>query len=141
LGPRKRNVMNSILSPSNIEQDGWVLLSAEEQNAAHPDTFQIPPLKKRETLQPGDSAKLLFDIETKENGQVIDRGVDRMWVIVKSHSESGYVGILDNNPGTAENLNLHEGDTIQFGPEHVADIDRPPREYVIKKYGSSFFAQ
>lgn len=131
--------MSSRLDNPSIETDGWRLLSAEEQKAAHPETFLIPTRNKRESLLPGDGAKLLFDIETKENGQVIDRGVDRMWVIVKSHSESGYVGILDSNPGTAENLNLHEGDTIQFGPEHIAEIDTPPREYVIKKYGSSFF--
>ena len=96
---------------------------------------------KRERLAPGDGAKLLFDIETREGGRVVDRGVDRMWVIVKARTEFGYVGVLDNDPGTAENLRLREGDRITFGPEHVADIATPPREYVIKKYGASFFGE
>jgi uncharacterized protein YegJ (DUF2314 family) len=64
-----------------------------------------------------------------------------MWVIVKARTEFGYVGVLDNDPGTAENLRLREGDVINFGPEHIADISTPPREYVINKYGVSFFGE
>ena len=62
-----------------------------------------------------------------------------MWVIVKARTERGYIGVLDSDPGTAENLRLREGDSITFGPEHIIDISTPPREYVIKKYGASFF--
>ena len=119
--------------------DGWELISAEDSNAAHPDTFQIPTREKRESLAPGDAAKLLFDIETREGGRVVDRGVDRMWVIVKARTESGYIGVLDSDPGAAENLRLREGDSVTFGPEHIADIATPPRHYVIQKYGASFF--
>lgn len=126
--------MNPKLAP-----DGWELISAEDRNVADPDTFQIPAREKREALTPGDAAKLLFDIETRENGRVIDRGVDRMWVIVKTRTEWGYLGVLDNHPGTAENLRLREGDVIRFGPEHVAAIANPPREYVMAKYGTTFF--
>jgi hypothetical protein len=69
----------------------------------------------------------------------VDRGVDRMWVVVKGRTEGGYIGVLDNSPGTAENLRLREADNITFGPEHIAEIGSPPREYVMKKYGESFF--
>ena len=62
-----------------------------------------------------------------------------MWVIIKGKTENGYLGILDNDPGTAENLALREGDQVAFGPEHVIDIGRPPRSYVLEKYGPSFF--
>ena len=82
---------------------------------------------------------MLFDIETKENGRVIDRGVDRMWVIIKTKTKHGYVGVLDSNPGFAENLNLREGSKVAFRPEHVIDTGHPPRNYVIEKYGASFF--
>jgi hypothetical protein len=116
-----------------------MLISAEERHAAHPQTFQIPSRGARESLAPGDGVRLLFDIETRNGGRVIDRGVDRMWVIVKLRREERYVGILDSDPGFAEGLNLRAGDAIAFGPEHVADIDRPPREYVLKKYGPGFF--
>jgi len=117
---------------------GWKLISAEDRNEAHPDSFHIPTRQKRESLKPGEAAKLLFYIETEEKGRIVDRGVDRMWVIIKARSEEGYVGILDNNPGVAENLRLREGDLITFGAEHVAEIGSPPREYIVKKYGVSF---
>jgi hypothetical protein len=122
-----------------MARDGWELVPAEDLNAAHPETFQIPAREKRESLAPGDGAKLLFDIETREEGRVVDRGVDRMWVIVKTRTERGYIGVLDSDPGAAENLRLREGDSVTFGPEHIADIATPPRQYVIKKYGASFF--
>ena len=62
-----------------------------------------------------------------------------MWVIIKAKTEEGYIGVLDNDPGTAENLTLHERDLVIFGPEHVADVRRPPRDYIVEKYGASFF--
>lgn len=130
--------MSSKYCPT-IDTDGWVLVSAEERHAANPETFEIPSRTLRKVLVPGVAAKLLFDIETRENGRVVDRGVDRMWVIVKTCEADGYAGILDNDPGYAENLNLKEGDLIFFGPEHVAGIGYPSRDYVVTKYGVSFF--
>lgn len=121
----------------SLEADGWVLVSAEERHAAHPGTFQIPPRSDRAALARGVAAKLLFHIETKEAGGVVDRGIDRMWVIVMTVTPGGYLGVLDNDPGYAERLNLREGDVIAFGPEHVAAIDHPPMDYVVRKYGAS----
>jgi hypothetical protein len=122
-----------------FEKDGWTLISAEARQDAHPDTFQIPSREARETLTQGDGVKLLFDIETREGDRVTDRGVDRLWVIVKRRTGLNYLGVLDSDPGSAEGLNLHVGDVITFGPEHVAEIDRPLREYIEKKHGVTFF--
>jgi hypothetical protein len=123
----------------SIDADGWTLVSAEERHAANPHSFEIPSRAMRESLVPGVAAKLLFDIQTREAGRVIDHGVDRMWVIVKARDGHGYLGVLDNDPGRAENLTLKAGDTIRFGPQHVAGIESPPRDYVVAKYGESFF--
>ena len=123
----------------SLEADGWTLVSAEERHAAHPTTFQIPSRADRETLVPGAAAKLLFHIETKEASRVIDSGVDRMWVIVRAVMSDGYIGVLDSEPGQSEGLNLRAGDNIVFGPEHVAAIDHPSKDYVVGKYGQSFF--
>ena len=131
--------MSESLNSPMIPENGWTLLSAEERALAYPGRFQIPDLTVRRSLSPGDAAKLLFDIETKENGCVIDRGVDRMWVIVKARTESGYLGILDSDPSVAENLTLRPGDLIVFGSEHVIDTGRPPHDYIVEKYGASFF--
>jgi len=124
----------------SLDADGWMLVSAEQRHAAHPETFEIPSKADRETLVPGAAAKLLFHIETREANRAVDRGVDRMWVIVRAVGPDGYVGVLDNDPGRSEGLNLHEGDAIVFGPEHVAAIEYPSKEYVVGKYGRSFFA-
>ena len=116
-----------------------MLISAEERHAAHPQTFDIPSRGARESLTPGDGVRLLFDIETREGGRVIDRGVDRMWVIVKQRTGDRYVGILDSDPGLAEGLNLRAGDAIAFGPEHVADIASAAARVRCGKYGPGFF--
>ena len=131
--------MKVIHTMPTIEKDGWTLLSAEERSIAAPDMFSIPTPNMRGSLQPGDAAKLLFDIETRINGKVVDRGSERMWVLVRSKSADGYVGVLDNDPGVADNLNLRAGDVIVFGSKHVCDISTPPRDYIIEKYGSAFF--
>jgi hypothetical protein len=123
----------------SLDADGWMLVSAVERQAAHPDTFQIPSQADRESLVPGTAAKLLFHIETTAGGRVIDRGVDRMWVIVRAVTPEGYQGVLDNDPGESERLNLRSGDVVVFGPEHVSAIDYPSWHYILRKYGSSFF--
>jgi hypothetical protein len=109
------------------------------RHATHPDSFSIPARQEREAVAPGDAVKLLFDIETREAERVIDRGVDRMWVIVKHRVGDNYVGVLDSEPGVAEGLTLHSGTELVFGAEHIVEIDHPPRSYVIEKYGTDFF--
>ena len=129
------------MSPTfaTIEHDGWTLLSGEERQAQHPETFSIPDRSERESLSPGDAVQLLFDIETREGGRVIDRGVDRLWVIVKTRTGNIYRGVLDSDPGWAEGLSLRPGSEVNFLPEHVIKIARPPDGYVLEKYGPRFF--
>ena len=126
---------------ASIAEDGWTLVSAEIRHEVHPDAFWIPDRTEREGLRAGDAAKLLFDIETREGTRVIDRGVDRMWVIVKRRVGDDYIGVLESDPGIAENLTLCAGTEVLFGAEHVSDIDHPPRSYVVEKYGAEFFTQ
>jgi hypothetical protein len=129
----------SCLEFATIEKDGWTLLSGEARQARNPATFEIPSRASRESLCVGDAAKLLFDIETRQSGRVIDRGVDRMWVIVRKRIGGLYVGLLDNDPGFSENLTLHSGSEVLFGPEHVVAIERPGKDYVTRRFGSDFF--
>lgn len=125
---------------ANLEADGWTLVSGESRQAEYPDSFSIPGREERENLAPGDAAKLLFDIETRDCNRVVDRGVDRMWVIVKRRVGHTYLGVPDSDPGIAEGLHLRPGMELLFGPEHVVDIGHPPRSYVVETYGQDFFA-
>lgn len=124
---------------ATIERDGWTLLSTEERHARHPETFRMPHRRERESLSPGDAAQLLFDIELRQAGRIVDRGVDRMWVIVKGRVGHLYSGVLDSDPGYADELSLRPGSVVVFAPEHVIAIGRPPEGYVRAKYGPDFF--
>lgn len=123
---------------SEIEKSGWTLASAVERNAEFPETFQIPAKERRNSLKRGEAAQILFDIETRENGIIVDRGIDRMWVIVISVLYDSYRGVLDSEPGTAENLKLFRGDVIEFGASHICKIDQPPKEFLEKEHRKHF---
>jgi hypothetical protein len=111
----------------------WQLQSGEEMHWDHPDTFWIPPANARATLQRGNAAKLLFEIEAYlEDGSVGVQG-ERMWVIVAERLGDTYIGILDNQPACldkSERVYLCFGAEIPFRAEHVIDIAQPPPEYV-----------
>ena len=126
------------LSFASLEKDGWALESGEERHGSDPTQFELPSRRERESLAPGVAAKLLFVIETSEGGSLVDRGVDRMWVIVKRRAGNAYVGVLANDPGVADGLTLRPGAEILFGPEHVIEIDHPPRGYLEEKFGAAF---
>jgi hypothetical protein len=100
----------------------YILGNGEELHQAHPRTFFIPPEDIRRSLQPGDRAKLLFQIASPRDG---GPGGERMWVEVTRNDSEGYAGILLNQP-TALTA-IISGDSVRFGPEHVISVpdDRP----------------
>ena len=100
----------------DFEQDGWVLEDGEERHRATPGTFPIPPLELREGLQRGDYVKLIFRIAVEED----EDAYERMWVIVTSRIENGYLGILNNEPSLiAENADFWLGSELPFNARHV----------------------
>lgn len=93
----------------------YTLVDAEARNLAHPNRFHIPLAGERETLLPGDLAKVVF--ESGGDGE-------RMWVEVTTadpNAELAYEGPLRNNPTCTP---VAFGDIVEFGPEHVIDIVR-----------------
>ncbi len=46
----------------DLEKDGWCLHDGEQRSREAPETFLIPNLALQEILQPGDFAKLIFEI-------------------------------------------------------------------------------
>jgi hypothetical protein len=113
--------------------DFWELDSAERRHAESPDTFWIPDRAERERLQPGQAAKLLFVIEADENGVPV-LNTERMWVFVTEVLAEGYIGILDNQPGSIEpddGGHLILGAEVPFRAEHVIDVATPPEDYVV----------
>lgn len=116
-----------------IDIDHWTLISAEERYRAAPDTFWIPPLDQRRGLQPGDAAKLIFEIESQDEDGKISRECERMWVVVSEVRPLYFIGRLTNTPvGVDENSSFYLNLDVEvpFLPEHVIDIDHPPQVYL-----------
>lgn len=59
----------------DFEVDGWCLENGEAYHAEAPDTFWLPERSRRETLQPGDIAKLIFriSVENEEESVAVER--------------------------------------------------------------------
>lgn len=126
-----------MLLPS-LSHDFWQLLSAEERQAAFPETFEIPALNARKSLQPGDAAKLIFEIEGEEESGDVTSSTERMWVLVTHRLNQGYLGVLVNKPSSIaadEGFYLNEGSEVPFLPKHVCSIDKPPAAYVAEILG------
>jgi hypothetical protein len=91
------------------------LMSAEERHAQNPETFWIPDLADRNSLQPGDVAKVIFITYTG------DVSGERIWILVTGRVGDRYTGTLDNEPFIIAGK---YGDHVIFRAEHVIDIIR-----------------
>lgn len=92
------------------------LESAEERHAESPETFWIPERTDRDSLQPGDCAKVIFKTYT---GDRISG--ERIWILVTGRVGDMYVGTLNNEPYI---IGKRFGDRVCFRAEHVIDIER-----------------
>lgn len=115
-----------------IEKDFWALASGEARHAESPDSFWIPPLSERESLQIGQGVRLIFEIESETEGGTIDRGCERMWVVVSEIVPPYFIGRLNNQPAVVEedsDFYLTRDAEVPFLPEHVIDIQQPPAAF------------
>ena len=65
----------------SLKTDYWELRSAEESHAKYGDRFWIPSLEDRQNIKRGQAARLIFDIEVDNEGEIEVQG-ERMYVIV-----------------------------------------------------------
>jgi hypothetical protein len=110
----------------DLERDGWGLEDGEQYHRDAPDTFLIPDLALRKILRPGDLAKLIFRIaiEGEEHGSF-----ERMWVIIRERTPTGYVGMLDNQPDSIpENDRLWIGTELAFDYRHIIAVEHATPE-------------
>lgn len=115
----------------SIETDYWELRSAEKSHAKYGEDFWIPSLEERQSLKRGQAARLIFDIEVDNEGEIEVWG-ERMWVIVKEKIGDTYIGILDNQPACSDfedDVYLCLGAEVPFLAEHIIDTDNPPQEH------------
>ncbi|WP_428681086.1 hypothetical protein [Sphingopyxis sp.] len=105
----------------DFEIDGWCLEDGEARHADAPETFWLPEQQRREGLQPGDFAKLIFRISVDNATESV--AVERMWVLVRERTSRGYLGVLDNEPDAiAKNDEFWLGTELPFSAKHVINI-------------------
>lgn len=85
------------------------LTNIEDRHRNNPATFDMPSLTDRQSLQPGDWAKVIVD------------DMERLWVLVTGKTGLRYRATVLQVPVTVQ---LEKDDEIDFGPEHVADITK-----------------
>ena len=104
----------------DLKKDGWCLEDGEERHRDAPATFEIPDLTLRKMLRPGDLAKLIFKIAVEGEEHAC---VERMWVIVRERTPSGYVGMLDNEPRSiSKNDQFWVGTEMPFEYRHIVSV-------------------
>ena len=104
----------------SLERDGWCLLDGEQLSREAPQTFHIPELALRQNLQLGDFAKLTFEIAVE--GEKYP-SVERMWVVIRERTPSGYLGVLDNEPDCiSENDRFWLEAEVPFDHRHIIAV-------------------
>lgn len=106
----------------DFQLDGWCLEDGEAYHQAAPDTFSIPPRSVREGLRIGDLAKLIFRIRIDNPDE--PEAIERMWVVIRERTPTGYLGMLDNDPvSIEENDELWSGTELPFAAHHVIEVE------------------
>jgi hypothetical protein len=113
--------MPEIPRHATLDDDGWILVDAEQGYAARDQIYWLPAQWEREHLEEhvpdGGYVKLIFRIQDPEEPHA--PATERMWVIFRGQIDGRYHGHLANTPYTAGTA--HEGMPVWFGPEHVID--------------------
>lgn len=106
----------------DFDIDGWCLEDGEARHREAPATFWIPDPDRRDALQIGDLAKLVFRISVENDEEPV--AVERMWVLVRGRLGNNYFGILDNDPHAIKDHDeFCRGMELPFSARHVIDID------------------
>jgi len=92
----------------------WTLVNVDKQHAAHPETFHVPPLWRRQQFPRGCAVKLIFEDA---------HGRERMWVRIDERAAGRYCGTLESLPTAI--AGVAPGAHVDFGPEHIADWQAP----------------
>ena len=82
------------------------------------ETFDLPTKDKLLALKPNDLVKIIFQIETE------DEGAERMWVkITKQQDTAEWTGLVDNDPYGEKLLQVvKSGDEVIFHPLDIIQI-------------------
>jgi hypothetical protein len=113
---------------ATMDDDGWMLMDAEQRLAAGDRLYWIPSRWERDHLEEhvpeGGFVKLLFRIFDPAEPEY--PATERMWVTLGAREGEWYHGHLANEPHTAGTA--QEGMPVWFRAEHVIDYAGPGGE-------------
>ena len=104
--------------PHDSKNVSYAIDSGVERHEEAPDTFEIPAQERRKSLKMGDLVKLMFRIQIDETCVV-----ERMWVQVTEVGPEHYIGVLDNDPYSTDEIK--SGARVQFQANDVIQIWKP----------------
>ncbi|WP_413702161.1 hypothetical protein ACLKMH_12125 [Psychromonas sp. KJ10-10] len=125
---------------ATLDKNSWKLESGVIRHKLNPQSFWIPDESIRNNVDKGAAVKLLFIIESEDNNGEIYQECERMWVIVLNSNKNFYFGVLDSDVDCVKSEigALRRGSKLCFKPEHIIDIDYPPKEYLEENYPDEF---
>ncbi len=99
------------MEPVELPNEKVHLLNAKEQNAAHPKTFETPPLKTLNNLKEGDFVKIgvIHDSQSTIG--------ERFWVEVLKVNKDLVTGRLDNDLVSIKDIKYD--DIISFHKDYI----------------------
>jgi hypothetical protein len=96
----------------------WHLEDADPRAQTARYTFYKPSRRVIEKLKPGNCCKLIFRFASSD---LTHPAAERMWVIIDEVNGGQFTGRLDNDPYYITDIKA--GDAVDFGPEHIIDVD------------------
>jgi hypothetical protein len=106
----------------------YVLADVDLRRLEDPEHFLTPSIEARRRLKKGMLAKIIFELPPDAVKQGSGVSGERMWVeidqVLGEGEDRRYRGTLKNTPVLLHGA-LRHGDAVSFGPQHVADVDRP----------------
>lgn len=105
---------------------GCTLLNGELRSE-HSNGFDMPPFCERAACQPGKLVKIGVEFPF-EDEQTSGCSGERFWmqIISQDAKTKRYKGTVTNDLFWGECHDLKCGDVIEFGPEHILQVDVPP---------------
>lgn len=96
----------------------WYLEDADPVAKEAKYTFYKPSRAVIARLKPGDICRLIFRFDSNDPSYP---AAERMWVLIEQVHDGRFTGSLDNEPYYITDLKA--GDKIEFGPQHIIDLD------------------
>ena len=119
----RNNQPRTLLSYLDAMNPSWHLENADPIAAASKYTFYKPSRRIIATLAPGHICRLIFAFDSDDPTYP---AAERMWVLILEIDNGRFSGTLTNQPVYIKDL--HIGDEVEFGPEHIIDLDVPDDE-------------